>query len=234
MPATAAHQDRGLGGLCLPHPTQAHLCPASPSRPPTFLHHADGQALLEAAELAAVSPPLVHRAVLVSQADVLGIFLHCTLDGGATRNRLSESGGRGGQGRGPSRSCCHHRQKHSLFTAIFLTFGWQGRERWRGGVGGGRRKSWGHWGRFMPKKGDPQDTRLGPRGSGLHSSPDTWTSQCAFPGAGEGGQRRAGGWGREAEQAPRAGTNIQPVPQSAPSPRAPSPLPRSFYLMPGT
>ena len=52
------------------------------SQPPTFLHHAHSQALLEAAELAAVSPPLVHRAVLVSQADVLGVFLHCALEGG--------------------------------------------------------------------------------------------------------------------------------------------------------
>lgn len=76
-----------------PHPTRACLSPTSPSQPPTFLHHAYGQALLEAAELAAVAPPLVHRAVLVSQADVLGVFLHCALDGGTSRNRLSERGG---------------------------------------------------------------------------------------------------------------------------------------------
>lgn len=53
--------------------------------PPTFLHHAHSQALLEATELAAVPPPLVHRAVLVSQADVLGTFLYCALEGGGGR-----------------------------------------------------------------------------------------------------------------------------------------------------
>ncbi len=43
--------------------------PAAPSleavRAYDLLHHADGQALLEAAELAAVAPPLVHRTVFV-------------------------------------------------------------------------------------------------------------------------------------------------------------------------
>lgn len=64
--------------------------------PPTFLHHAHSQALLEAAELAAVPPPLVHRAILVCQADVLGAFLYCALEEGGTRNRLSEHGVWGG------------------------------------------------------------------------------------------------------------------------------------------
>lgn len=142
-PSPVAHQDRCLGqrggaSACptLLWPTSV---PRGLSQPPTFLHHAHGQALLEAAELAAVSPPLVHRAVLVSQADVLGIFLHCALGGGNTEQAVRAWGGVGwgGQGRGRSRSYCHRRQKHSLFTTIFLTFGWQGRIRW---MGWGRKK----------------------------------------------------------------------------------------------
>lgn len=46
---------------------------------PTFLHHADSETLLEAAELASIPPSFVHRAVLVCQANVLGIFLDCAL-----------------------------------------------------------------------------------------------------------------------------------------------------------
>lgn len=54
----------------------------------TFSHHADGQALLEAAELAAVAPPLVHGTVLVGEANVLGILLDCSLkDRRRYRNR---------------------------------------------------------------------------------------------------------------------------------------------------
>ena len=49
-------------------------------RPHHLLHHPHGQALLETAELATVSPPLVHRAVLVGQADVLGVLLHRPLE----------------------------------------------------------------------------------------------------------------------------------------------------------
>ena len=45
-----------------------------------LLDHADGQALLEAAELAPVPPPLVDGAVLVGQADVLGVLLHSPLE----------------------------------------------------------------------------------------------------------------------------------------------------------
>lgn len=52
--------------------------------------------------------------------------------------------GGGAQGRGPSRSCGQCRQKHSLFIAIFLTFGCRGgrmegrsRERSLGDTGGG-------------------------------------------------------------------------------------------------
>ena len=48
--------------------------------PHHLLHHPHGQALLEAAELATVSSPLVHRAVLVRQADVLGVLLHGPLE----------------------------------------------------------------------------------------------------------------------------------------------------------
>lgn len=78
--------------------------------PPTFLHHAHSQALLEATELAAVPPPLVHRAVLVSQADVLGTFLYCALEGvgGEDTEQAVRAWGWGGgraQGRGLSRSC---------------------------------------------------------------------------------------------------------------------------------
>ena len=45
-----------------------------------LLDHAHGQALLESAELAPVPPPLVHGAVLVGQADVLGVLLHRPLE----------------------------------------------------------------------------------------------------------------------------------------------------------
>lgn len=46
----------------------------------TFLHHADTQALLEAAVLAAVASPLVHRTVLTGQTHILGVFLHGALE----------------------------------------------------------------------------------------------------------------------------------------------------------
>lgn len=45
----------------------------------TFPHHAYSKALLETAELASIPPPFVHRTVLVGKANVLGIFLYCTL-----------------------------------------------------------------------------------------------------------------------------------------------------------
>ena len=58
--------------------------PPSPSlqavRPHHLFHHPHGQALLEAAELAAISSSFVHRAVLVRQADVLGVLLHRPLE----------------------------------------------------------------------------------------------------------------------------------------------------------
>ena len=54
--------------------------PLQTVRPHHLFHHPHGQALLEAAELATVSSPLVHRAVLVRQADVLGVLLHCPLE----------------------------------------------------------------------------------------------------------------------------------------------------------
>lgn len=45
----------------------------------TFSDHSHCQTLLEATELASISPPLVHRAVFVGKADILGIFLNCAL-----------------------------------------------------------------------------------------------------------------------------------------------------------
>lgn len=45
----------------------------------TFLHHAHAQTLLEAAVLAAVASPLVHRTVLTGQTHILGVFLHGAL-----------------------------------------------------------------------------------------------------------------------------------------------------------
>lgn len=45
----------------------------------TFFHHAHTQTLLEAAVLAAVASPLVHRTVLTGQTHVLGVFLHGAL-----------------------------------------------------------------------------------------------------------------------------------------------------------
>lgn len=45
----------------------------------TFLHHADSETLLETAELASIPPSFVDRAVLVCQANILGIFLDCAL-----------------------------------------------------------------------------------------------------------------------------------------------------------
>lgn len=45
----------------------------------TFPHHAYCQTLLEAAELAPIPPPLVHRTVLAGKANILGIFLYRTL-----------------------------------------------------------------------------------------------------------------------------------------------------------
>lgn len=41
----------------------------------TFPHHADSETLLETAELASIPPSFVYRAVLVCQANILGIFL---------------------------------------------------------------------------------------------------------------------------------------------------------------
>lgn len=45
----------------------------------TVPHHAHGEALLEAAELASIPPSFVHGAVLVCQANIRGIFLNCAL-----------------------------------------------------------------------------------------------------------------------------------------------------------
>ena len=54
--------------------------PLQTVRPHHLFHHPHGQALLEAAELATVSSSLVHWAVLVRQADVLGVLLHRPLE----------------------------------------------------------------------------------------------------------------------------------------------------------
>ena len=48
--------------------------------PDHLLDHPDRETLLEPAELAAVPPPLVHGAVLVRQADVLGALLNRSLE----------------------------------------------------------------------------------------------------------------------------------------------------------
>lgn len=78
-------------------------CPGSDSTPVsggacrTFFDHAHGKALLEAAELAPVPPPLVHRAVFVGQADVLGVLLHCALQGQGGARGTSAPGKEQGQ-----------------------------------------------------------------------------------------------------------------------------------------
>ena len=58
--------------------------PTSPAlqsvRPDHLLDHADGETLLKPAELTPISTPLVHRAVLVCQANVLCILLDCSLE----------------------------------------------------------------------------------------------------------------------------------------------------------
>ena len=45
-----------------------------------LLHHANAQALLKTAELTSVSSAFVHRAVLVRQADILGVLLDGSLE----------------------------------------------------------------------------------------------------------------------------------------------------------
>lgn len=70
-------------------PTPAGTPPTPGWDPSTFFDHANSQALLEAAELAAVPPPLIHGAVLVGQADVLGVLLHRALRTGKERPKLS-------------------------------------------------------------------------------------------------------------------------------------------------
>lgn len=95
MPCPAAHQNKCLGDSAGPTPLRPAAVPLGLCQPPTFLHHAHSQALLEATELAAVSPSLVHRAVLVSQADVLGIFLHCALAGGGNTEHAVRAWGWG-------------------------------------------------------------------------------------------------------------------------------------------
>ena len=146
MPSPAAHQNKCLGASAGPTPLRPASVPLGLCQPPTFLHHAHSQALLEATELAAVSPSLVHRAVLVSQADVLGIFLHCALGGGATRNRLSECGDGGSPGEGSVQILLPSQTKalsvHSYFSNIWVAGegemdGWGKEEKSLGDTGGG-------------------------------------------------------------------------------------------------
>ena len=154
-PSLAAHQDRCPGRRSAgPTPLRPTSVPRGLSQPPTFLHHAHGQALLEAAELAAVSPPLVHRAVLVSQADVLGIFLHCALEGANTEQAVRVWGGGGGEpGEGTVQILLPLQTKalsvHNYFSNI-----WVAGEDKMDGLGEEEKKSWGHWGRVWPY---PQD-----------------------------------------------------------------------------
>ena len=49
-------------------------------RPHHLLHHPHHQALLEAAELATVPPPLVHFTILVHQTNILGSLLDRPLE----------------------------------------------------------------------------------------------------------------------------------------------------------
>jgi len=63
----------GLGG-------QAAAAALQVGRAHHLLHHAHRQTLVEAAVLAAVAAPLVHRAVLVGQAHVLGVLLDGALE----------------------------------------------------------------------------------------------------------------------------------------------------------
>ena len=76
-----AHGRRGRGLLGTPG-LRRQSAPAALQavRPHHLLDHAHGQALLEPAELAPVPSPLVHRAVLVGQANVLGVLLDRPLE----------------------------------------------------------------------------------------------------------------------------------------------------------
>lgn len=51
-----------------------------------FFHHANDEALLKAAVLAPVTAAFVNWAVLISQANIFSVFLHCAL-------RKQEKGG---------------------------------------------------------------------------------------------------------------------------------------------
>lgn len=148
------------GTLPAPPLSGPPLVPLGLFQPPTFLHHAHSQALLEAAELAAVAPPLVHRAVLVSQADVLGIFLYCALEwGGNTEQAVRVAGGGGGSpGEGTVQILLPSQTKalsvHSYFSNI-----WVAGEGDMEGWGGGRKKVLGTLGEGSAPRGRPQDTR---------------------------------------------------------------------------
>ena len=48
--------------------------------PHHLFDHASGQTLLEATELTSVPPSLVHRTVLVSQTNILGVLLDSPLE----------------------------------------------------------------------------------------------------------------------------------------------------------
>lgn len=139
-PSLAAHQDRcpGGGGLrAPPHSSPSLSLGACPNHPPSFTmptarHFWKRQNWQRFRRLLSTGQSLLARQMYLA--------FFCTVRWrGPTRNRLSECGVGVGdsQGRGLSRSYCHCRQKRSLFTTIFLTFGWQGRIRW---MGWGRKK----------------------------------------------------------------------------------------------
>lgn len=186
------------GGLCRPGPSQAHLLSpwACSSHPPSFTmptarHFWKRQNWQRFRRLLSTGQSLLARQMY------LAFFCTVRWSGGGTRNKLSEwrVGVGGAQGRGPSRSYCHHKQKRSLFTAIFLTFGWQGREIWRGG-GEEEKKSWGHWGRVPPQEEDPrtQDEGLGAPQQARHPSFLTGLRLPA-PSPEQTPEGRGGGWG---------------------------------------
>lgn len=198
------------------------------SQPPTFLHHAHSQALLEAAELAAVSPPLIHRAVLVSQADVLGIFLHCALEGGQHGTGCQGVGGGGSPGEGTVQILLPSQTKalsvHSYFSNIWVA-GEGEVEGW------GKKTSWGHWG-GSASGGRPPGPQV--RGYGLPGSPGTCTSSvpastCPFLGADERGPRGDGGGSgdRKLSKHPELGQtqSLFPSPPPALKPQALFPAP---------
>lgn len=149
-PSPAAHRD-GRRGLRPPHPSGPALSRGMSHHPPSFTmptarHFWKRQNWQRFRRLLSTGQSLLARQMY------LAFFCTVRWRGGNTEQAVRACGEGEPGGGGLSRSCCHPRQKHSLFTAIFLTFGWQGRERWRVG---GEGKSWGHWGRLPHQEEDP-------------------------------------------------------------------------------